>query len=198
MLQKVIGLGRGFLMLFVVAVTGASGAIYARRLLEELKRAGHDTFLLVSDEAKNVMKHENENLEKLMELATRTYSQRDIDSPASSGSVRTDGMVLVPCSMKTVSCIAHGFADNAITRAADVTLKERRTLILVPREAPLSIIHLRNLLCVAEAGAVVLPAMPAFYTKPRSIDDMVNFIVGRILDLLNVHHNLFSRWGEST
>lgn len=183
-------------MLFVVAVTGASGSIYARRLLEELKRGGHDTLLLISDEAKNVMKHEDEDLQKFMEAATQTFSEHDLDSPASSGSLKTGGMVVVPCSMKTISHIAHGLSGNAITRAADVTLKERRPLILVPRETPLSIIHLRNLLRVAEAGAIVLPAMPAFYTKPRSIDDMVNFIVGRILDLLNVPHNMFPRWGE--
>lgn len=184
-------------MRFVVAVTGASGAIYARRLLEELKRAGHDTLLLISDEAKGVMKHENEDLKNFLELATQTFSEHDLDSPASSGSARTAGMVIIPCSMKTVSCIAHGMSDNAITRAADVTLKEHRPLILVPRETPLSIIHLRNLLRVSEAGAIVLPAMPAFYIKPKSIDDMVNFIAGKVLDLLNVPHNLFQRWGES-
>ncbi len=184
-------------MLFVVAVTGASGSVYARRLLEELKRGGHETFLLISDEAKKVMESENENLQTFIELASRTFSENDLDSPASSGSVKTAGMIIVPCSMKTVSCIAHGLSGNAITRAADVTLKERRTLILVPRETPLSTIHLRNLLRVAEAGAAVLPAMPAFYTRPRSIDDMVDFIVGRILDLLNVPHNLSRRWGET-
>jgi len=183
-------------MLFVVAVTGASGSVYARRLLEELKRAGHETLLLISDEAKDVMKHENENLQKFTELATRTFSDHDLDSPASSGSVKTAGMIIVPCSMKTASYIAHGLSSNAITRAADVTLKERRPLILVPRETPLSTIQLRNLLRVAEAGATVVPAMPAFYTKPKTIDDMVNFIVGRILDLLNVPHSLFRRWGE--
>lgn len=184
-------------MLFVVAVTGASGSIYARRLLEELKRSGHETLLLISDEAKNVIKQENEDVRRLEELATRTFSEHDSNSPASSGSVKTAGMIVVPCSMKTVSYIAHGLSSNAITRAADVTLKERRPLILVPRETPLSTIQLRNLLRVAEAGAIVLPAMPAFYTKPKSIDDMVNFIVGRILDLLNVPHNLFQRWGET-
>lgn len=183
-------------MLFVVAVTGASGSVYARRLLEELKRAGHDTLLLISDEAKNLIRHENEDLQRFTELATQTYSEQDLDSPASSGSVKTAGMIVVPCSMKTVSYIAHGLSGNAITRAADVTLKERRPLILVPRETPLNIIHLRNLLRVAQAGAIVLPAMPAFYTKPRSVDDMVNFVVGRILDMLNVPHNLFRRWGE--
>ncbi|HXZ97751.1 MAG TPA: UbiX family flavin prenyltransferase [Candidatus Acidoferrum sp.] len=183
-------------MLFVVAVTGASGSIYARRLLEELKRSGHETLLLISDEAKNVMKQENEDLHRFEELATRTFSEHELDSPASSGSVKTGGMIVIPCSMKTVSSIAHGLSGNAITRAADVTLKERRTLILVPRETPLSTIQLRNLLRVAEAGAIVLPAMPAFYSKPKSIDDMVNFIVGRVLDLLSVPHNLFRRWGE--
>jgi 4-hydroxy-3-polyprenylbenzoate decarboxylase len=183
-------------MLFVVAVTGASGSIYARRLLEELKRNGHETLLLISDEAKNVMKQENEDLRRFEELATRTFSEHELDSPASSGSVKTAGMIVVPCSMKTVSSIAYGLAGNAITRAADVTLKEHRALILVPRETPLSTIQLRNLLRVAQAGAIVLPAMPAFYTRPKSIDDMVNFIVGRVLDLLNVPHDLFRRWGE--
>jgi 4-hydroxy-3-polyprenylbenzoate decarboxylase len=183
-------------MLFVVAVTGASGSVYARRLLEELKHGGHETLLLISEEAKNVIKHENNDLERFRELATQTFSEHDLDSPVSSGSVRTAGMIVVPCSMKTVASIAHGLSSNAITRAADVTLKEHRPLILVPRETPLNIIHLRNLLRVAEAGAIVLPAMPAFYTKPRSIDDMVNFIVGRILDMLNLPHNLFRRWGE--
>jgi 4-hydroxy-3-polyprenylbenzoate decarboxylase len=183
-------------MLFVVAVTGASGSIYARRLLEELKRSGHETLLLISDEAKNVIKQENEDLQKFMTLATQTFSEHDLDSPVSSGSVKTAGMVVVPCSMKTAAHIAHGLSGNAITRAADVTLKERRPLILVPRETPLSTIQLRNLLRVSGAGAIVLPAMPAFYTKPKSVDDMVNFIVGRILDLLNVPHNLFPRWGQ--
>ena len=187
----------GLFMLFVVAVTGASGSIYARRLLEELKRSGHETLLLISDEAKNLIKQENEDLRRFEELATRTFSEHDLNSPASSGSVKTAGMIVVPCSMKTVSYIAHGMSGNAITRAADVALKERRPLILVPRETPLSTIQLRNLLRVSEAGAIVLPAMPAFYTRPKSIDDMVNFIVGRILDLLNVPHNLFRRWGET-
>lgn len=183
-------------MLFVVGVTGASGSVYARRLLEEFKRAGHDTLLLISDEAKDIIKQEGEDVRRLTELATRTFSEHDMDCPASSGSVKTDGMIVVPCSMKTLACIANGVSDNAITRAADVTLKERRPLILVPRETPLSIVHLRNLLRAAEAGAVVLPAMPAFYTKPKTIEDMVNFIVGRILDLLNVSHSLYPRWSE--
>jgi 4-hydroxy-3-polyprenylbenzoate decarboxylase len=184
-------------MLFVVAVTGASGSVYARRLLEELKRSGHETLLLISDEAKNVMKQENEDLARFEELATHVFSERDMDAPTSSGSAKTAGTIIVPCSMKTVSSISHGLSGNAITRAADVTLKEHRPLILVPRETPLSTIHLRNLLSVAEAGAIVLPAMPAFYTKPKSIDDMVNFIVGRILDLVGVPHHLFPRWGEA-
>ncbi len=184
-------------MLFVIAVTGASGAIYARRLLEELKQSGHDVFLLISDEAKNVIEQEGESSERLEQLASHTFSEHDLDSPVSSGSVKTAGMIVIPCSMKTLACIAHGMADNAITRAADVTLKERRPLVLVPRETPLSVIHLRNMLRVAEAGAVVLPAMPAFYTKPRTIEDMVEFIVGRVLDVFGVPHNLFRRWGQS-
>jgi len=183
-------------MLFIVAVTGASGSVYARRLLEELKRAGHRTLLLVSDEAENVAKHEGEDLRRFTELATDSFSEHDMNCPASSGSVKTAGMIVVPCSMKTLSAIAHGFSDNAITRAADVTLKERRALILVPRETPLSVVHLGNLLRAARAGATILPAMPAFYTRPKTVEDMVNFIVGRILDLINVPHDLYPRWNK--
>jgi 4-hydroxy-3-polyprenylbenzoate decarboxylase len=161
-----------------------------------LKRAGHTTLLLVSDEAKNVIGHEGEDLHRFMGSATQAFSEHDMNCPASSGSVKTAGMIVVPCSMKTLSAIVHGLSDNAVTRAADVTLKERRTLILVPRETPLSIVHLRNLLRAAQAGATILSAMPAFYTKPRTVDDMVNFIVGRILDLFNVPHSLYPRWGE--
>jgi 4-hydroxy-3-polyprenylbenzoate decarboxylase len=185
-------------MLYVVAVTGASGSIYARRLLEELNRAAHETLLIVSDEAKKVIRLEVGDPQELAKLATRTYSEHDIDSPVSSGSVKTAGMIVMPCSMKTLADIAHGISGNAITRAADVTLKERRPLVLVPRETPLNLIHLRNLLRAAEAGATILPAMPAFYTKPKSVDDMVDFIVGRVLDLLNIPNDLFQRWSGPT
>jgi len=120
----------------------------------------------------------------------------DLAAPVASGSFITDGMVIVPCSMKTISSLAHGLSENCITRAAEVTLKERRPLIVVPREAPFHAVHLENMLKLAGLGVIIFPAMPAFYIKPRTIDDIVNFVVGRILDLLKIEHSLFPRWGE--
>ena len=122
------------------------------------------------------------------------HNFHDLASPLASGSVRSDGMAVVPCTMKALSGVAHGSSGNLIERAADVALKERRTLILVPREAPFNLIHLRNLLAAAEAGAIILPAMPAFYQKPRTFDDLADFIAGRVLNLLHIPHELFSPW----
>jgi 4-hydroxy-3-polyprenylbenzoate decarboxylase len=130
----------------------------------------------------------------LEKLAQHVYDVDDLDAPVMSGSFQTDGMVIIPCTMKTLAGIAHGYADNLILRAADVTLKERRKLIVVPRETPLSIVHLRNLLEVAKLGVFVVPAMPAYYHKPEKIDDLVNFVVGKVLDCFNVEHRLFKRW----
>ena len=123
------------------------------------------------------------------------YPEQLFDAIA-SGSYRTDAMVVAPCSMGFLASVAHGMADDLPERAADVMLKERRPLVLVPREAPLSLVHLRNLTSAAEAGAIIVPAMPAFYAKPESIDDLVNFVVGKVLDVLEVEHHLFKRWGE--
>ena len=191
----------------VVAITGASGSPYGVRLLDVLLRAGRTVHLVISPAATQVMERELDVtvdlthfdptlLLKNADLSTLHYHHyRDFSAGIASGSFRTAGMAVCPCSMGTVAAIAHGTSENLIHRAADVHLKERRKLILVPRETPLGLIQLRNLVAVAEAGAVILPAMPAFYTLPKSVDDMVDFVVGRVCDQLGVEHRLFPRWG---
>jgi 4-hydroxy-3-polyprenylbenzoate decarboxylase len=180
-----------------IAITGASGVIYGKRLLEELHNKKVETHLVISQAAKKIIKLELETSEKTLEkLADYVYEIDDWSSPIVSGSFKTDGMVIVPCSMKTLAGIASGFAENVILRAADVTLKEQRKLILVPRETPLNIIHLRNMLDLAKQGAIIVPSMPAYYHKPKNIDDLVDFVVGRILDVLGIEHNLYQRWQD--
>ncbi len=197
----------------VVAITGASGSPYGVRLLETLLRAGRTVHLTISPAATEVFATEMGlsidltrfepavllgNASADVDLSLLRYHHfRDFRAGIASGSFLTGGMVICPCSMGTVAAIAHGISENLIHRAADVHLKERRKLVLVPRETPLGLIPLRNLTTVAEAGAVVLPAMPAFYTHPRSIADMVDFIVARICDQLGVEHGLLKRWGEN-
>ena len=195
----------------VLALTGASGAPYGVRLLEVLLQAGRIVHLSISPAAVKVMEHElgrSVSLDRF-ELAQLLGESADRDRPGevryhhfgnfqagiASGSFLTAGMAICPCSMGTVAAIAHGLSQNLIHRAADVHLKERRKLILVPRETPLHLVQLRNLAACAEAGAVVLPAMPAFYTRPQTLSDAVDFIVGRICDQLGVAHDLFQRWG---
>ncbi|MCW4015225.1 MAG: UbiX family flavin prenyltransferase [Candidatus Bathyarchaeota archaeon] len=184
-------------MKLTIAITGASGVIYGKRLLEELHNKNIETHLVISNAAKKIIKHELETSEKSLEkLANHVYEIDDWSSPIVSGSFKTDGLVVVPCSMKTLAGIANGFAENVILRAADVTLKEKRKLIIVPRETPLNVIHLRNMLDLAEQGAIIVPSMPAYYHKPKNINDVVDFIVGRILDVLGIEHNLYKRWQE--
>jgi 4-hydroxy-3-polyprenylbenzoate decarboxylase len=179
----------------IVAITGASGVIYGTRLLKVLQEKKIEVYLVVSKAAEKVIEHELEITKKdLKKLAQHVYNIDDLDAPVMSGSFQTDGMIIIPCTMKTLAGIAHGYADNLILRAADVTLKERRKLAVVPRETPLSIVHLRNLLEVAKLGVFVVPAMPAYYHKPKTIDDLVNFVVGKVLDCFNVEHRLFKRW----
>jgi len=179
----------------IVAITGASGVIYGKRLLEVLREKRIETHLIVSKAAEKVVEHELETTKKDLErLAHHVYSVDDFNAPLMSGSFQTDGMIIIPCTMKTLAGIAHGYSDNLILRAADVTLKERRKLIVVPRETPLSVVHLRNMLSVAELGVAVIPAMPAYYHKPKEIDDLVDFVVGKVLDCLGVEHRLFKRW----
>lgn len=197
---------------FVMAMTGASGAPYGVRLLEVLLAAGRTVHLVLSPAGAQVIFQEMErrvDLEhfRLADLLGRVvlpsetgrvhyHDYRNFLAGIASGSFLTAGMVICPCSGGTVAAIAHGLSQNLIHRAADVHLKERRKLVIVPREAPLSVVQLRNLTICAEAGAVVLPAAPGFYTRPQTLDDAVNFIVGRICDQLGVEHQLSPRWGD--
>jgi len=194
----------------VLAMTGASGSPYAVRLLEVLVRAGRQVHLIVSPAAVQVLEMElgrrvDLNAFRLADLlpdapalqGVHYHHFMDFRAGIASGSFLTGGMVVCPCSMGTVGAIAHGLSQNLIHRAADVHLKEQRKLVLVPRETPLNLIGLRNLTACVEAGATVLPAMPAFYHKPQSIQDMIAFIVGRVCDQLGVEHRLFERWGTA-
>ena len=184
-------------MKLIIAITGASGVIYGKRLLEVLHNKNVETHLVISQAAKRIIKLELETSEKTLEkLANHVYEIDDWSSPIVSGSFIMDGMVIVPCSMKTLAGIASGFAENVILRAADVALKEQRKLILVPRETPLNIIHLRNMLDLAKQGVIIVPSMPAYYHKPKNIDDLVDFVVGRILDVLGIEHDLYQRWQD--
>ena len=179
----------------MIGITGGSGVIYGIRLLEILKKNRIETYLIVSPSANITIKAETDyKPEYLQKLATKSFRFNDISAPTSSGSFLFDAMVVIPCSMHTLGAIASGTADNLITRSAEVALKERRTLILVPRETPMTLIHLENMVRVAKAGAVVVPAMPAFYHRPKSVDDIVNHLVGKVLDLLGVENELFKRW----
>jgi len=183
-------------MKLVVALTGASGVVYGVRLLEVLREKGVETHLVLSKWAEKILALEmNMSATEVKRLATYSYDPHDLSAPIASGTFKTDGMVIVPCSMKTLASIAHGHADNLITRAADISLKERRKLVLVPRETPLSVIHLKNMMELAKAGAIILVPSPPFYIKPRSIEDIVNYVVGKILDYLGIEHELFKRWG---
>jgi 4-hydroxy-3-polyprenylbenzoate decarboxylase len=179
----------------IVAMSGASGVIYGVRLLQELKTRNIDVHLIVSPVAEmNLQLETGIRLDALSKLATHGYDVKDLSAPISSGSFQVDGMVVVPCSTRTLSAVANGNSDNLITRAADVTLKEKRPLVLVPREMPFNVIHLRNMLFLAEIGAVILPACPAFYDQPKSIDQLVDHVVGKVMDVLRIEHNLFRRW----
>lgn len=181
----------------VVGISGATGIVYASRLLELLKPTDVETHLVVS-RAGDITRSQETDLtpERMRGLADVTYTIGNIAAPLASGSFKTIGMVVLPCSMKTLAEIATGLSESLLSRAADVTLKERRRLVLVVRETPLNLIHLRNMLSVTEAGAIVFPPVPAFYTEPSSIDDMVTQTVGRILDLFDIETPGIRRWGE--
>ena len=182
-------------MRLVVGVSGASGAIYGIRALQVLKKSGVETHLILTDAAQETIRLETgfsgEDVEK---LASEVHRVGDLTSKLASGSFPTDGMLVIPCSMKTLAGVATGYSDNLLLRAADVTLKERRRLVLVVRETPLSLIHLENMVSVTRAGAVVLPAMPGFYHRPKTVDELVDQVVGKALDLLGVEHDLTRSW----
>lgn len=183
---------------FLLAVTGASGMPYALALAEALTQSGQaQTHLIVSEAAARVMELEcDAGLDRLTSQAAATSAADDIGAPPASGSWLHHGMIVCPCSMASLGAIARGLGTNLIHRAADVCLKEKRPLILVPRETPLSLVHLENMQAAARAGATILPACPGFYHRPRSIDELIAHVVGRILDALGVEHELFPRWGE--
>jgi flavin prenyltransferase len=184
-------------MRIVVAMTGATGAPLGIRLLEMLAELGIETHLILSEWARATINLETaHSVEQVRALATRAYGARDLAAGISSGSFRTDGMVVCPCSMKTLSAIRIGFSDNLITRAADVTLKERRRLVLVAREAPLSEIHLENMHYLARAGAVIFPPTTAYYARPTSVDEVTTYVVGRVIDQLGIDHSLIKRWKD--
>ena len=179
----------------VVGISGASGVIYGVRLLEVMKDLGVETHLVMSPAAKmTIVAETRHSVASVEKLATKVYKFSDIAATISSGSFSTDGMVVIPCSMHTLGALASGVADSLLTRAAEVTMKEKRTLIVVPRETPLSLIHIENMARLAQAGAVIVPAMPGFYFKPNTVDDMVNHLVGRVLALLKIDNSLFERW----
>jgi 4-hydroxy-3-polyprenylbenzoate decarboxylase len=182
----------------VVAITGASGAAYGVRLVEVLLAAGRTVHLVISPSGATVIQTElGRDPSELFQAspALRIHDHRNFAAGIASGSFLTAGMAVCPCSMGTLASIAHGISTNLIHRAADVHLKERRKLVLVPRETPLGVVQLRNMTAVAEAGAIVLPAMPGFYRRPQHVSDLVDFVVGRVCDQFGVPHELLKRWG---
>ena len=180
----------------IVGITGATGSTYGLRVLEALRAAGGwESHLVISDAGMlNVWQEHRIARKDVTKLADVVHSVRDVGASIASGSFITAGMVVAPCSMKTLAGVAHAFADNLITRAADVVLKERRRLVLITREAPLNLAHLRNMVAVTEMGGVIFPPVPAFYSRAKTIDDIVNHTVGRVLDLFDVPHESVRRW----
>lgn len=182
-------------MKLVVGISGATGAIYAIRTLQALKAVRIETHLVLTGSAKGTIEMETEFTVKEVEsLADYVHDNRDIGAAISSGSFKTDGMIIAPCSIKSLSALANSYNDSLLVRAADVVLKEKRKLVVIPRETPLHTGHLKLLLAVAEIGAVILPPMPAFYHRPKSIDDIINQTVGKTLDQFNIDHQLYKRW----
>jgi 4-hydroxy-3-polyprenylbenzoate decarboxylase len=183
----------------VLGVTGGSGAIYGVRLAEELTRCGVDLVIIVSDAAKKVMGFEIPKGLRVLRKCGRLLGEGEIGADVASGSAKFDATVICPCSMKTLAGIANGYADNLICRNADVALKEHRKLVLVVRETPLSAVHLENMLKLARLGVTIMPASPGFYHNPKSVEELVNHVVGKVMDSLGLESNLFKRWeGEGT
>jgi polyprenyl P-hydroxybenzoate/phenylacrylic acid decarboxylase-like protein len=180
----------------ILAITGAAGSVYGVRLLEELKKnESIETHLVVSPAGfLNIATELNMRRSELESMADVVHSDRDIGAKIASGSFRTDGMIVAPCSMKTLAAIGNGFAYNLVSRAADVVLKERRRLVLMVRETPLNLVHLRNMTTVTEMGGIIFPPAPSFYAKLESLDAMVNQTVGRVLDLFDIDSDLVRRW----
>lgn len=185
-------------MRLIVAITGSSGVIYGIKMLEVLLELKMETHLVLSEWGKrNIRIETDKTIDYVKSLATKCYSNDNMAAAISSGSYKTEGMAVIPCSMKTLSSIANGYDDNLVSRAAGVCIKETRKLVIVPRETPISKIHLVNMLKLVEAGVVVLPAMPGFYYKPKSVGDLVSHIVGKVLDQFGIEHNIFKRWSQN-
>ena len=181
----------------IVGITGATGAIYGIRLLEFLSKSDVETHLVVSRSAEKTIRMETSwTLEQVKDLATVTYHMEDVGADISSGSFQTEGMAVIPCSIKSLSAVANSYNDSLLIRAADVTLKERRKLVLVVRETPFHRGHLSLMMNVADAGGIILPPIPAFYFLPKTMDDLINHTVGRVLDCFCIDHRLFNRWGS--
>lgn len=182
-------------MRYVISIGGASGSLYAFRLLQELNKQGHEIHLVVSETAKKIIAQETKyTYNDVKEKAKTFYDDNDVWAGPASGSFQLDGMVVIPCSMKTLSAIANGYADTLTARAASCCLKEGKKLILVLRETPLDLPGIRNMLAAKESGAIILPAMPAFYHEPTTIESLIDYIVGKVFDQLLLPHSLFKRW----
>jgi flavin prenyltransferase len=184
-------------MRLIVGISGATGAIYGVRFLEILKEKKIESHLIITPTSKEILLAETSySVETVKKLASYVYEDDDLGASISSGSFRTDGMVVIPCSMKTLSGIAHSYNENLLTRAADVILKERRRLVLMVRETPLHEGHIELMLRASRMGAILFPPVPAFYHHPRTIADLINHTLGKILDLFEIDHHLFVRWGS--
>jgi 4-hydroxy-3-polyprenylbenzoate decarboxylase len=179
----------------IVGITGSSGVIYGIKLLYFLRKSEIETHIVLSKWAeKNIEIETDESIVEVKKLASFEYKENDMAASISSGSFKTDGMIIIPCSMKTLASIANGYDDNLISRAASVTIKENRKLVIVPRETPLSQIHLSNMLKLAKIGVTILPAMPGFYHRPKTINDLILHIVGKTLDQFEINNEVFKRW----
>ena len=183
-------------MVLIIGITGASGAIYGVRLLEVLSsKKDVETHLVVSQAGEiNIRNETDYKLEYIKSLASFCYDNSDITARLASGSFRRDGMIVAPCTVKTLSALSNSFTHNLLTRAGDVTLKERKKLVLLVRETPLHLGHLRNMEGLTEMGAIIMPPIPAFYHRPKTIEDIIDHTIGRILDIFDIEHNLFERW----
>jgi 4-hydroxy-3-polyprenylbenzoate decarboxylase len=183
-------------MVIIIGITGATGAIYGVRLLEVLASMKDvETHLVISEAGEKTIAYETQyRISDVKKLASYSYDIGDIYAPISSGSFKQDGMIIAPCTVKTMSAVANSYSDNLITRAADVTLKERRKLVVMVRETPLHLGHLRNMERLTEMGAIIMPPMPAFYHKPQTVQDIVDHTVGKVLDIFDIKHDLFRRW----
>lgn len=183
-------------MRLVIGITGASGVIYGIRLLEVLAATGKiETHLIISRAGELVIEQETDmKVDKVRSMATYSYDINDIGARLSSGSFKTDGMVIAPCTMKTLSALANSYSDNLLTRTGDVIMKEKRKLLLLVRETPFHLGHLRNMERICEMGAIIMPPLPGFYNRPKSVMDIVDYTVGRVLDILGIKHDIVKRW----